>query len=127
MGGPAPPAPLAAPLSGFAVAPDPEDTLTMIADMFVAIGKDGLDPSTSLKEVADIALQVIDMVRRRDVEIHELRELSARTMLNAVNPFQQGAYHGPQVPYFATGVFNNIADGAIACGEMVPINEGGPE
>jgi hypothetical protein len=83
--------------------PDPDDNLAMITDMFETIRRDGLDPGTPVKEIADIALQVIEMVRRRDIAIRELREMHNR-LVSVPSHQHSMPYNGPWSALQAVGV-----------------------
>ena len=64
-----------------------DDNLEMIADLFRAMQATGKDPDMPIKEIADIGLQLIDMLREKEAKIRELRQMHEGMMAQQL---QQG-------------------------------------
>jgi hypothetical protein len=71
--------------------PMTDDNLTMIADMFEAMRKVGRDPDMPISEIADIGLQLIAMIRERDVRIEELRAMHNSLLSKSVAAWDPSA------------------------------------
>jgi len=83
-----------------------DDGLDMIADMFRAIVKNGIDDKTKVEDIAEIGLSLVEMLRTRDRTMRALLDAAQPNGPFTLGGASRGGLlgHGAATP---TGVFGN--------------------